>query len=445
MKHATPRALRLAFDQPDIARIFHNTAWLFAERLVRAGLTLFVSVWLARYLGAAGYGIYSYAFSVIALFSSLASAGLEDLVVRDLVKAPERRGEIIGTTFGIKLTCGILAGGLAVGTIVWARPDEPLLLQVTAIAACGFLFEAFETLAIWFQSQTQSKYAVVAKSGSLILINLVKIGLLLSFATIHAFAWVALVESMLVATALTTIYRFKGNVIRHWRFNPSYAGALLRECWPLALSGVVLVAYGRLAQLMMGGMRGNEAVGIYSAASRISEAWSFIPLAIITSTYPSLVRSKGTQPELYARRLQTLCNAIVTLAVAVAIPMTFLATPVVSLLFGEAYSDAGPVLAIHFWGAVFMFLSLLQSTWYVTEGLTRLALVRTLLSALLNAGLNAILIPRYSYTGAALATAIAYAFNACALNLTDARTRPFFFLQLKALTFRAPLFRWSEP
>lgn len=445
MKHATPRALRLALDQPDLARIFHNTAWLFADRLIRAGLTLVVSVWLARYLGAAGYGIYSYAFAMIALFSSIASAGLEDLVVRELVKAPSRRGEIIGTTFALKTAFGILAGGLSVATIAFVRPDEPMLLGLTAIIASGFLFEAFQTLSLWFQSQTQSKYDVIARSASLILINLVKIGLLLSVATIHAFAWAALVESILVAAALSAIYRLKGNGFHDWRINLGYAATLLRESLPLALSSLVVIAYGRLAQLMMGGMSGNEAVGIYSAASRISEAWTFIPLAIIASTFPSLVSAKSSNPALYARRLQTLCNVIVLLAIAVAIPMTFLATPLVLALFGEAYIEAGPVLAINFWGGVFLVLSMLQSSWYVSEGLTRLALVRTLLCALLNAALNAVLIPRYSYTGGALATAIAYAVNACVLNLTDARTRPYFVLQLKALTFRAPLFRWSEP
>jgi len=445
MKLSTPRPLRLALDQPDISRILRNTAWLFADRLVRASLTLLVSVWLARYLGAAGYGVYSYAFAIIALFSGLAAAGLEELVVRDLVKMPERRGEIIGTTFALKMSCGILAGSLAVLTIWALRPDEPLLIELTAIIASGFLFEAFQTLAIWFQSQTQSKYSVIAKSSILILINMVKIGLLLSFASIHAFAWCALLESILVAVALTSIYRFKGNSLRSWRISRSYAWALIRDCWPLALSSMVVIAYARLAQLMIGSMIGNEAVGIFSAASRVSEAWTFIPLAIISSTFPSLIAVRSSNPALYYRRLQTLCNVIFMLGLAVAIPMTFLATPLVIALFGKAYATAGPVLAINLWGSVFMFLSMVQSGWYVSEGLTRMALIRTLICGALNAILNVILIPRFSYTGAACATAVAYAVNACVLNLTDARTRPFFYLQLRAFAFRTPIFRWSTP
>lgn len=445
MKLSMPQNLRLALDQPDISRILRNTAWLFADRLVRAVLTLLVSVWLARYLGAAGYGIYSYAFAFIALFSGLATAGLEELVVRDLVKSPERRGEIIGTTFALKTGFGILAGSLAIGTIGVLRPGEGLIIELTAIIAAGFLFEAFQTLAIWFQSQTQSKYSVLARSGTLIVSNLIKIGLLLSFATIHAFALAALLESMLVAGALAAIYHLKGNAFRSWSFSRSYAMTLLRDCWPLALSGMVVIAYGRLAQLMIGGMSGNEAVGIFSAAARVSEAWTFIPLAIIHSTYPALIAVRHSNPALYFRRLQTLCNVIFLLGLSVAIPMTFLSKPLIISLFGEAYAAAGPVLAISLWGAIFMFLSMVQSGWYVAEGLTRMALMRTLFCAALNATLNVFLIPRYSYNGAAWATAISYAVNACLLNLTDPRTRPYFYLQLRTFAFRAPMFRWSTP
>lgn len=445
MKNATLGSLRQAIAQPELSSVLRNTAWLFADRLVRIGLTLLISAWLARYLGAAGYGIYSYVFVIIALFGALASAGLEDVVVRDLVKAPERRDEIIGTTFCLKFGFAILAGSLAVLTIAAIRPGEHLLIELTAIAASGFLFEAFQTLALWFQSQIQAKYAVVAKSSILILMNLVKIVLLLGVASIHAFVWAACVESLLVAVALAAIYRFKGNSFRNWRYNPAYAWGLLRECWPLAVAGLVGIAYGKLSQLMIGGMLGNEAVGIYSAAVRLSDAWTVIPVAIITSAFPSLVAAQNVSPALYTRRLQTLCNIITALGVAVAIPMTVLATPVIEAFFGSAYAAAGPVLAISVWGGVFVFMGMVQSCWYISEGLTRMALKRTIICALLNVVLNAILIPRYAFIGAACATAITHAVNAWAINLTDARTRPFFLLQLRAFAFRPPVFRWSEP
>jgi PST family polysaccharide transporter len=330
-------------------------------------------------------------------------------------------------------------------TIAAIRPGEHLLIELTAIAASGFLFEAFQTLALWFQSQIQAKYAVVAKSSILILMNLVKIVLLLGVASIHAFVWAACVESLLVAVALAAIYRFKGNSFRNWRYNPAYAWGLLRECWPLAVAGLVGIAYGKLSQLMIGGMLGNEAVGIYSAAVRLSDAWTVIPVAIITSAFPSLVAAQNVSPTLYTRRLQTLCNIITALGVAVAIPMTVLATPVIEAFFGSAYAAAGPVLAISVWGGVFVFMGMVQSCWYISEGLTRMALKRTIICALLNVALNAILIPRYAFIGAACATAITHAVNAWAINLTDARTRPFFLLQLRAFAFRPPVFRWSEP
>lgn len=445
MKLALLQSFRLAHAQPDLSLIYQNTVWLFADRIVRAVLTLVVSAWLARYLGAAGYGMYAYAFAIITLFASLATAGFEEIVVRDLVKSPERRSTIMGTTFLLKAACGILAGSLAVGSVCLAHFDEPLIIQLTAIVAASFLLEPFQTLALWFQSQTQAKYTVVAKSGALILINFGKIALLLAHAPIQAFAWAVLVESLLVAGALGAIYRFKGNMIRLWRFSRPYAASLLRECWPLALAGLVGSLYGRLDQLFIRGMLGNEAIGLYSAAIRISEAWTLIPLAIITSTFPSLVATRKDSFALYQLRLQTLCNVITALAIAVALLMTFLATPLVTALFGSTYAPAGPVLAISIWGCVFSAMGMIQSYWYVSEGLTRIALMRTLFCAGLNALLNLLLIPRYGFVGAACATTLTHACNAWALNLLDPRTRPFFFMQLHTFSFKSPRFRWNAP
>lgn len=421
-----------AASPPDLQKILRNTGWLFADRLVRAGLTLLVSAWLARELGTGLYGVYSYAFTVIALFSALAGAGLDDIVVRDLVRSPGRQGEIVGTAFLIKLASGILAGSLALGAVQWLRSGETLLLQLTSIIAAGMLFEAFQSISLWFQSQTQAKYAVVARNGALISINLLKIWLLLNHAPIQAFAWTALAEAILMAVTLSVMYRFKGNALSACRFSPTYALAALRESWPLALAGMVSIAYMRLDQLLLGRLVGNEALGVYAVAARVYEAWSFVPMAIVTSTVPAIIATRARDLKRYHRRIQALNHCLVLLALSVAIPMTFLATPLIVTVFGPGYAAAGPVLTIHCWGALFTFLGLIQGSWFVTEGLTRLALIRTLFCAVLNGVLNALLVPRFSFTGAAWAASISFAANAFFLNATDARTRPLFFLQLRA-------------
>ena len=84
-------------------KYFANTSWLLGERVIRMTISLFVGIYVARYLGPERYGLLSYALSFVWLFSSLASFGLDDILVRELVKIPDQRQNLIGTVFWLKL------------------------------------------------------------------------------------------------------------------------------------------------------------------------------------------------------------------------------------------------------------------------------------------------------------------------------------------------------
>ena len=84
-------------------KYFANTSWLMAERIIRMTVALFVGVYVARYLGPERFGLLSYANSFVGLFLALATLGLDSIVIRELVKNPESRNELLGTAFGLKI------------------------------------------------------------------------------------------------------------------------------------------------------------------------------------------------------------------------------------------------------------------------------------------------------------------------------------------------------
>ena len=65
-------------------KYFANTSWLLGERVLRMAISLFVGIYVARYLGPERYGLLSYALSFVWLFSSLASFGL-DAITKKLI------------------------------------------------------------------------------------------------------------------------------------------------------------------------------------------------------------------------------------------------------------------------------------------------------------------------------------------------------------------------
>jgi PST family polysaccharide transporter len=122
---------------------------------------------------------------------------------------------------------------------------------------------------------------------------------------------------------------------------------------------------------------------------------------------------------------------------AVAIPVSLLSGPVIWVLYGTEYANAAPVLAIHIWAGLFVCLGVAQSAWLLNEGHTHVSMVNTVTGAVLNCGLNLLLIPRYGPIGAAVATLASYACAVFAFSFVYRPTRAHAWMVLKALVFRS--------
>jgi len=423
--------------RPDLRRVATNTGWLFADRLVRIGIGLGVSGWLARYLGPEQFGLFNYAIAFAALFSALATLSLDAIVVREIVRNPASQDEILGTTVALRLISGSVAFLVTVGSIFLLRPQESPARWLVVIMAITMLFQSADTIDLWFQSQVQSRYSVWVKNAAFVAMTLVRVGLILLQAPLTAFAWAYLAEMALGAVGLVSAYHARGRSLRAWRVTFNRSRQLLQESWPLMLSGLAIIIYMKVDQVMLGTLVGDKATGIYAAAVRISEIWYFIPTAIAVSIAPALIAAREIGERAYYQRLQELFRLMIGVALVITAPISLLSGWLVRLIFGDVYAASGAMLSVHIWATPFVFLGVTQGIWDVTEGLTRLALRRTVLGAVVNVLLNLILIPSLAGLGAAIATVAAYALSAYFANLLHPQTRRMFFLQTRSLFFLA--------
>lgn len=359
--------------------------------------------------------------------------GLDEIVVRHVVRESSNKEEILGTTFWLKLLGGIASVLLAVGITIFLGEREFLKISLVAILAIAGIFRAADTIELWFQSQVQSKYAVIAKNIAFLLNTLIKVALILTKAPLLAFAWVTLAEFAMNAVGLAIVYQYKGFSFLSWRWNFQVAKTLLKESLPLIFSGFAIMIFMKIDQIMLGQMIGDKEVGIYSAAVRLSEIWYFIPGAIVPSVAPSIYAAKDQSDKVYYQRLGQLFRLLTCIAVAIAVPMTFLSDKIVMVLFGNGYAGAGAILAVHIWTSIFVFLGFASSPWFIAEGLNHVTLGKTVFGAILNIILNFLLIPQYSGLGAAIATIISQAAAAFLCNAFDRRTQKIFKIQLQSL------------
>jgi PST family polysaccharide transporter len=392
-----------------------NSGWLFADKVFRLGVGLFIGVWVARYLGPGRFGLLNYSIAFTSLFSALATLGLDGVVVRELVKSPDQKNVLLGSAFALKLIGAMITFIFVLGAVSIVRPGDTLTFWLVVLSAAGFIFQSLNVIDLYFQSKVQSRYTVYAANSAFILITLVKVALLLLAAPLIAFAWAGLGEIALTAFFLLAAYRINHLNMWEWRWRLWTMRDLLLDSWPLILTGLSIMIAMRIDQIMIGQMLTDKAVGLYSAAAKISELWYFVPLAIAGSAFPALIESKRYSEELYYRRLQKLYNILVLLAVAVAVTMTFLAGPIVKLLFGRAYADSAGPLRILIWGGITVSFGCAWSNWMLLENRTRMMFFFQLATALTNVLLNLVLIPRYGIMGSAYATLISYWFGSVGL------------------------------
>ncbi len=366
---------------------------------------LFVGIWVARYLGPEGFGLLNYAQALVFLFASIATLGLDTVVIRELVKDESKSGSLIGTAFFLKSLGAFLAILLLSISISFTSNDKYTNFIVLIIASSTIL-KAFDVIDFYFQSKVMSRYIVFAKIITISISAVLKILLILFEAPLLAFAWIVFFDACILTIGYLYFFFNKSQSLklRDITFEKEIMISLLKDSWPLMLSGIIISIYMKIDQVMIKEMIGIEAVGQYAAAARLSEAWYFIPMVLASSLFPAIINAKKHSDKLYFSRLQKLYDSLVWLAIAIAIPVTFMSDWLINLLYGSQYSQAGGVLVIHIWTAIFVFLGVAFSRFLTTENWTRKAFYRTLLGAIFNICLNLVLIPLYGIKGAAVAT-----------------------------------------
>jgi O-antigen/teichoic acid export membrane protein len=395
------------FARPGLRKYFANTSWLLGERILRMGVSLFVGIYVARYLGPERFGLLSYSLSFVMLFSLLASFGLDDILVRELVKRPEQRKNLLGTVFWLKV-CGTVVMGIAIALVLQFKSEDQQTYWMIGLITIGLLFQTTNVVDFYFQSQVQSKFAVLAQAFQLLVTSLFKIYLVWNQAELIWFAFALMLDQAVVAVLFLLVYNWKIEWFPFFSFRWKQAKKLMRDAWPLIFAGMVVSVYMKIDQVMLKEMLDVKAVGVYAAAVKLCEAWYFLPTAVIASLFPAVIKARKKSETLYNERVQKLYDLMVWGSVAVALPTTLLADWIIPILYGPDFHDSAVILRIYIWAGVFVSLGVASSKWLVIENLQLYSFYVTALGALLNVGFNLWLIPIYGIKGAAFATLISY-------------------------------------
>jgi len=384
-------------------KLLKNISWLFFDKIIRIFGSLFVGIWVARYLGPNDFGILNYALAYTGLFVLFVHLGLNQIIVREIVKKSKLTNYMLGTAFGLKLIGSVIAIISIYFSLQFIETDS-ITKIIILILSIGFILQSVDVIDYFYQSQVLSKYVVIARNSAFILSSLLKVYLILQEYSVVYFAIAGVIDLVLAGLFLLLIYKRTGGQLLQWRFSKKIAIRLLKFSWPLALSVFLISVHMKIDQVMIGNMLDAEQVGIYSVAVRLAEFWIFIPGILVSTLMPYFVNLRETNNELYHYRLLQLYSLMFWMGVFVGIITLVFGEDIIRLLFGEAYVGAYAALVINIWNGIFISQAIARGIWMISENLQKYRLYTNMIVVILNITINILLIPKLGIIGAALAT-----------------------------------------
>ncbi len=408
------------------------------EKVTRLFVTIVVWSAVIRYLSPADFGILSFALSYIFIFAGISEGGMDAVLVRDFIRQPGNAAILLGSAYQLRWYLTLIS--LVIGGMVcWMLPLEAVTRVLIMVVGLRLLAQPLLNLDSFFQSRLCPGRTVAAQVISLALTSILCWWGISRHMPPVFFGAVVTVEGLAAMVGLWVFYQPMRSEIGPWRSDPALIREIWRQSWPLILSGLAISVYMRLDQWMIKFMLGNDALGYYSAAVRFSESFYFIGMVVSSAFFPLLVRARKEGKENYMRQMLLLSSVLVYAAIACSILMLLVGLPLVKLLITDRYDAAMPVLAVHVWSSVFVFLGLLRTKWAINEGLQMFAMQMNVAGAAVNVVLNLIFIPLWGIIGAAWATLIAQCFVAVISNMFHPKARMILGLQLRALN---PKYLW---
>ena len=391
-------------------RVSKNAFWIISCRIVQSVFALLVNILTARYFGPANFGLINYAASIVAFFAPIMSLGITEILVNELIKEPEKEGEILGTSLVMTLVSAVSCIFLIAIFVNLVNPGETDTMIVTVLYSFLLIFQSLELIQYWFQSKYMSRYTSLTVLFAYIIVSAYKMFLLLLKKSIYWFAISHSLYYFLIAIVLLGFYKKLGGL--KFKFSFSRVKCLWKQGKHYIIPGVMGLILAQSDRIMLKLMCNNDEVGFYSAAISIAGLTSFVFTAIITSMRPLILENKTSDEKSYEKNIVRLYGIVIYLSLLQSIFISLLAKPIVFILYGNDYlSNTAPMLQIVVWYTAFSYVGGVRTVWILAEQKQKYLWIISFFGMIFNIALNYLLIPQWGGNGAAIATLITQIFT----------------------------------
>lgn len=372
----------------------------------------FLVVVCPRVLGVEGYGVFTLALAVAGLAASFADFGMTAFTVREVARQVHRGARYVTNLTLLRMGMLVVAGSGALAAALILGYEAPVVVAVV-LAAGYWLGVGVATYARAFLRaheafREEAVATVIERVGA---VTVGAIGLFWWGGAQGGLAGMALGVGLAAAWTLRWVMRTYARF--DWRLvSGAFVQKSVRGMVPLGVSGLLVMVYLRIDQVMIEAFLGNEEVAVYGLAYRFLEALVILPSIVATSVlYPRFARFAASGDDAEVRRLITIGSVgLLVVAAGVVGVGGVLAPWLVEVATGDAqFMPAGGLLRLLLWTFPLTCLSNVLISAYLAARRERVPLVALSLAVVVNVGLNAIAIPAIGTMGAVYATIAAEA------------------------------------
>lgn len=404
-------------------KILSNSFWMIIQQLYSM-ITSFVLVALiARHLGPSEYGLISYCASVISIFTTLSGLGLDNVIVSEIVKSPEKEGRYLGTALLMRLAASLISYPMIILVVLVINPGNKILTAVAALQALGMIFHTYEVLVCWFKIKLKMVYISIAIICAITVTSVIRILLLANKASTGWFSLAISVQAFVSAIIVTAFFVRKTDV--RLRFCWSDAKSLLKLSYNCIISTVSIIIYMEADKIILEKMTDSAQVGIYAAAVTLATFWQFIPSALIESSRPVVLGKRKISHEEYLEQFKLVMAGVNLMSFVFSLLMASLGWIFIRVLYGNEYMDAFIPLIILSVSSFIGISGYTRTIWITGENYYKYEKWFALTAAILNIGLDILLILKFGMIGAATATLVTYVYEVLIVPLFFRETRGF--------------------
>jgi len=388
------------------SRIIRNLASVFIGDLSSKVIAMLLTIFLARYLEPAQYGIYSFVTSILFIFLVISDFGLNDLIIRDIARSKALANQYFKAAVIIKALVGMLCIFVMIMSVNLMGYSYDKVIYTAIISLSIFFICLNNTIISFFKAFERMEYSsLLSILGNLFIFIscIVLIFLKGSLKEIIIARVVSLSAISLLGFLLLRRFIEKIDV----PIDLGFIKMLFHGAFPFLANGLIHSLYCSLDIIMLSKMKGDLCVGWFSpAANDLFFSLFIIPGTISTVVYPIFSRQYMNSTERLIRSCNFCIKILAIIGIAISVGTFLLSSDIINLIYGPKYFHSIAVLKIIAVAIIFTFVRDPLGYALAATGEVQTLMRINLAMLILNAILNLILIPLYAHIGAAITTTL---------------------------------------